>query len=481
MLSSILCMSQFLFSENNKIQGVYLFQSGLEFKHSFIETKVFANIESSAMEDPTYTLTSWGLGIQPFDFLSLKLGSITYSGIWSRFNNPSPSKISPLKHAYSVQQKLLAAMPTKNTINKPLSIMFDIDFPFLTVQTFSTLEFSQELLSGAGITVPFRIKKKDTSSEDFLSGNWTLAWKMTSLHTKENNSWFMNDIYFQKDYFHTFIQEASFKTKSNTLLISSGLSQMPFSNPGLFFRTDYSLTFKAFLLNTHIFLSDIDYLTQSGSFERDTIQVSVNPQLRFNYYGGLLRSFKIGGTSKFVLNNGENSFDSPQWLMAYDLSSEINILFLSFFVQASISDLFLPKRGLTRENIIQKESLVNLRTKIIFKPWYFQKLPRTWLFQVDHERAPLNEDKAKKIALKTEFITAVPIHTTIFKIQIYNEAEINIKNKIELSSLPFGLQVDANIKPFSTQSKTKIKASSQIEVNVKKDTLISELAVILEL
>ncbi len=442
-----------------------LFVTGVQFNSSFFKGKMYAEYETPQEETTSNVLKTWSAQLQPFDFLRLSAGSLSYSGLWSKFNNPAPSTIYPLKNEYTIQKKLITSTPSKTTSERTPSIALEIQFPHFLLTTFTSLDFEGDLFAGSGISIPFGAQYgKETS----VQGSISTAWKMVSHHPKTSDTWFLTQKYFEENIYHTFIQDFSVKYNTSTFLLNTGFTQMPHGKPAGFLRGEYSFSYKPFFLNAQFFLCDINYLGQNGSYKLDTLQMALNPQLHFLQYAGLIRSFKIGFTAKGELQNEEALHRESLFFLFFDIATEVKLLFLTVTASAGISELQIAEQKTIQ---MQEESPISLKTSFKFYPWYLKAIARSWHLQCQYETHPLKKERSDTFDTSINFLYFIPQNDWLkSRITIFSENIIKLNNEEKSQSYAYGIKTYSQIQVSVLKKKQSISINSEIKARKTYDS-----------
>ncbi len=467
-----------IYTEETKLKDDYLFYSGITLSNSYAQVRLFSELEKLDDTKASYELTSWGAKVMPFDFCSLALGGISYSGVWSRLNNPEPNKIAPLKQKYSIQKRLLSTLPSITSSEKPLSIEFNLDLPFVHIQAFSSVSPELASFGGIGTSFPFTLFENKDKPDLQISGRWTTAWKISKLHAKEYDSWFVDTKPFLDDYYHSMVSELALRVPFNTILLSAGLSQNPFGNPLGFFRGEYSLQVNPFLLNAQLFMCDIDYFGQDGRYQKDTFQASLNPQLRFNYYSGFIRSFKLGGTARVELQNGNTFFEETKWLSFFDIASELQCIFLTLHTSVSLSEILITSKEKNIKILLQNNSNLKIQTILLFRPWYLEIIDRVWSVGCGYET------EISKLAKNGDFIINIKLSTKaqinedlLINSNFYGESDFSQIDPLKETSIILGGKINLEYKIKFVKSNQKLRISAQSEFRPKTKSIKSEFSI----
>ncbi len=462
----VLCSTAKIFPQEQEFESSYNLVSGVIVQNDYINARLFSEFDKPYSEMQKILLKTWAFEVEPFSSFTLGVGTYSFSGIWSRFNSPSPVSISPLKHAYNIQSRLLPTLPSASSAAKIPSVNIEVNTTAFSINAFSSISFQKETTGGIGLQIPFLIQGK--KELPLLKGKTVLAWKMIELQSKDSTTWFLQSKSFPKEILHSVIQEILVESSHNTLLTSIGFTQMPYEKPGAFFRTEYSLEVNPFLLNLHAFLCTKHYLSHSGSIEKNPIQVSINPQFRAQFYSGLLRSIKIGLTSKFQVNNGDTFFSKTKMTSSFNASAEIKLLMMSLVNTASISDLLISPNE--KEKIqLQKESSFSYVSKIAFIPWYLESLQRDWSFQMTYNNDVLNNNDLGDGQIKLYFRCTIPTTTTnpIFATAFY-EANLKFEESMRMRSFQCGIKITGKITTKFFEKEQSLTLSAQTELATKE-------------
>lgn len=445
-------------------------QSGIVFDNKYFQANCYGEFETSTDTEPEFELNSWALRIQPFDFLSVTGGTLAYGGVWSRFNNQSPLSISALKQPYTLATRLISNLPGKETKTAQPSLAIGVNFPFLKINAFIGGFQKNQLWGGVGTTLPFNLEPHNKLLPAGLRGTWTVAWRVAHLEQKKSEKWFIPQPIFLSEYYHSFIQELALKTKFNTLLFSAGFSQSPYGKPSGFMRTEYSLALPVFILNAQFFMSDIDYLGQKSSFERDTMRIALNPQLRFNFFGTLIRSVRIGVMAETTYQNTTDIIPKSDWFTTFKLGADVQFVMISLGASASISDLLLTKNQSAPDLLLQKESLLKIQSKVVFRPWYASAFARTWTLNGNYEKYIKKPDSDPNLSIKGSFSGSFIIAKAHrVGIRAATELKLKVPKKMTLNAVSFSLKATTDLRANFFSSTQVLQLSAQTEVDIKKD------------
>ncbi len=477
MVMQVLFFYSVIYTEETKLKDDYLFISGLTLSNKYIQARVFSELEKPNDKKPSYDITAWGIEINPFAFFSLNIGNNSYSGIWSRLNNPSPSKISPLKQKYVIQKRLLSSLPSSTSSKKPLSIELNLSFPLVAVQAISSISPEETTFSGIGFSIPFTLYDNKDNPHLQVSGRWSNAWKMTKLYAKESDSWFSDSKLYLPDYYHSAISELSLRLPYNTVLLSTGISQNPFEKPSGFFRGEYSLQVNPFLLNAQFFICEVNFLDQNGRFQQDTIKASINPQLRFNYFSGIVRSFKLGGTASIELQNGDSFFDEARWVAFFDIESEIQCIFITFNASASLSDLLINSESNNSTAPLQNNSPLKIQTTILLRPWYFEIIDRVWSIGGAYENEIFKPTESGDLIVDIKLSAKSKIEDiALISSNLYAESKISLEKAQKNASVVYGAKLKLALMVNFFELNQKLELSAQSEFNPTSNTIKSEFS-----
>lgn len=447
-------------------------QSGMLFNNKYLQATVYGEFESIADGEKSAKLNSWALMARPFDFLLLAGGTLTYGGTWSLFNTPSPRSINALKQPYARISDLITNLPGSETKTAPLTVVMGISFPFLKIDTFLGGFQENQFFGGVGLSLPFSVKAHKQLLSAGLRGALTLAWQVVPLEQKEHDTWFIPHPPFILDYYHSFIQEFTYKTKFTSLFVATGFSQNPYTTPSGFVRTEYSLALPIFALNGQFFMCDIDYLGQDGNFERDTIRMAINPQLRFSFFGTAIRSIHFGITTEVAYQNTIDLIPISDWYTNFKLAADVQFVMLSLGASANISDLLLVQNENTPYLLFQSESLLKIQSKLLFRPWYAKSFVRTWALNGAYEKYFQKPDSIPKFNLKSNFsgsFTIAKLHQ--FGIHIGTELEFELVPKITLESLHFLFKATTDLYANFLKSTQSLQLDAQAEFDIKESNL----------
>ncbi len=456
----------FAWGSNDEHTTDYKVSTGIAINTKLLNIRVYHEKESIPDSIEELAPKTWFIGFTPFEFLTLKLGAISYSGIWSRFMSATPTKISPTKNSYSLQQRLISSPPTFSTPEKTPSISVVFSFPLFKLEGFISTQEQQDFFSGAGIFFPFNLKQNS------IQGNWSFAWRMGSIHPKPANTWFLNNAYFIEDIFHSFIQELSIKNTTQFFQLALGITQSPQGSPSGFLRSEFTITNNLFLLNAQLFLCDKNYLGQNGDTQKKTIMLGINPQIRLIYYSGLIRSIKVGLTTSAELHKAKKYGENMNWYVHFNIASDIRLVFGSLINSLSIENLLADRNDNTLFILDSQEAVLKVQSKINFFPWYFDLLKREWTIESSYEGKISDLKNTDSISLKT----AVQIHMPLFQIQemrlyLSGERKIVLAKETSLSPITFdiGLKCEASAEIFQHKHTISISAVVQNEITNNKN------------
>ncbi len=438
--------------------------TGLMIDSNIYQIRFFYETKEIPKSFSELSAKTWSIQFNPFNIITLHIGSLSFSGIWSRFNKPQPNTISPIKLPLSIQQRLITSLPSKDTAKRNTSISLDFDFSFLKLTALTSSFLSQEQFLGLGLSIPFNLKNVH------INGNYTVAWKMATLQAKANDSWFMKTSYFPSKTFHAIINELSFKSQINSMILSVGFSERPKGNPASFLRMEHSLILKPFLLNSQIFLCDLNYLTHTNSSIRDTVHISLNPQINFLYFTGLIRSLKLGITITTGLENGESFFDKSTLLSSFSAASELKLIFASFITSASFSAVPFELYKAKPIFFPDKNTAFKLQAKINYYPWYLDIIKREWKLQAQYKTLPLKNDYTGDVTINTSLsIDLVSPFTKQTEITVLGEANYNLAKKNAPIPMTFGLKIFLALEAEAFSQKQEINISAQTDIDVREN------------
>ncbi len=473
-ICTLIVTSISLHATEQTIEQEHVLQAGFLFDADFFTTHIFHKIELSPNTVIDLFPHTWGINIKPHENISLKIGSITYSGIWSRFNNPSPIAISPTKQPYSIQKRFVSTIPTKTSSEKPTSLSLLADFSHISLNSFASISSTSESYYGLGFSIPLISKNQE------ITATLTSAWKMSLLLPKEDSTWFTDEKFFKENYFHAFIQEVSLETNLNTMLLGFGMTQMTQGTPAGFFRWEHSVSIEPFLLNSQVFLSDINYIGQSGSIQKETLQVGINPQLRFKYYSGLIRAWNIGLTATTELQNDKNPVNHHIWNASLKASSTVTLIFLSLTTSFSFSDVMIENTSKSPVTFKPtEESIVNSQIKLLYNPWYFPQLKRIWTLQVQYEKKPLVVDDKGSIFAKLSIRSTIPFE--FFKktqVLLSGELDYNVSSKQDVPNLVYSIKLLSEIPTLIQTNTMQVEYDFEIHTQEKINKLQSKISII---
>lgn len=455
---------------------------GVTLTKEYFQTRFYGEFKSSVEEsNQSVRLNSWAFQLKPANFFTLTTGTLIYGGIWSRFNNPAPLRIGALKQPYTLSTRLISNLPNKGTKTGFPSISAYINLPFLKVTLLLADSKTSKLSGGIGLSIPFRIDKYSTLLPAGLRGTISFAWRTVYLKQKQDDRWFLLYPYFVSEYFHSLIQELALKTKYNTVLFSAGFSQSPYGKPSGFIRTEYSLALPIFILNAHLFLSDIDYLSQNGNFERDTIRFAINPQLRFSFFGKAIRSIRIGVVANTIYKNSTDLIPTSDWFTSFTANADVQFVMLSIGVHAGIFDLLLSEQ----QAILQNDSLLKIQSTVLFRPWYLSSFPRTWVLSYNYAQYIKKKDRPSDLSLKGSFSGGFTIAKRYqFGIDAATEIDFEFPKKMTIKAIRFLCKMSTDISARFFNGKQKLELSAQTELVIKESRLsdiTADFSVILKL
>lgn len=474
MLSFFFCLLIFFHistvtAEDSMPEANFSLKSGISYKGEYLQARVYGDFEKDSTDDVQSELSAWGIKLEAFDFLSIMGGNLVYSGLWSRFNSPAPYSIDSLKQAYSLSSGLNTYLPGKTTSTANLAIATVLDFPFMEFTAFCSGFEENNITAGAGTSFPFSVNPDKTIFPLGLRGLWTIAWKMSYVEQKNHTTWFMPQPMFPPDYIHAFLQEFSLKTQANTLTFSAGITQMPYGQPAKFLRTEYSLSLPIFLLNAQFFLCDIDYLGLNESFERDTVHIALNPQLRFDFIGKFIRSLKFGISTKTIHENTTDTFPQNDWITSATVGTEIRFVMFLLSAKASVSELLLKNLAISPTAPMQKDSLLKIQTDFAFYPWYLDAFSRTWTFGADYECYVQKPDSVPNLYIDGKFSGTILIAQ---KHKIGLNASVALQYKVNqtlsLYTTLYTFKASTEIKTSFLNSSQQLQLSAQTELYIKE-------------
>ncbi len=317
--------------------------NGVSLSEKHLEARIYYDLEQKQFEEFYHGIKTWGTKLHLFDCISLGFGNMSLSGAWSKFNNPCPSDIDPLKNEIEISKTLVISLPTSSSVNDSVLASVELDLPVFRLNGYFE-GFGSEKFSG-GVCCSFLFKHSNPS---VLTLQTTTTWQTIPLSKKPEETWFLENPYFKSQQSHSFIQEIAIKSFNVSSIFNFGVMQMPFIKNSWFFRNENSFLFLPFLLNIQSFYCSEDYLCHDGSFVSSPIAFGINPQLRFSFDSDVLRNINIGFSCNANLSKAKVFYIPMQWEYEYtglleiilntvtvgfevengeDFSSELNFLY----------------------------------------------------------------------------------------------------------------------------------------------------------
>ncbi len=456
-----------LFSETNIREGDYSFIQGITYNNTVLDARFFSEVSKEHLEPYQYKIHAWAVKLKPIDIFSLSIGTLSNTGIWGRFNTIAPINLNPHKQPYIVQNRLTTSLPSIYSSLSDITIQAHVSTQILTLSSFISNFYNEKLSAGVGISIPFKSEEPKHPLFSAISGRWTFAWKTSVITPKSFETWYTDFPSFIESYFHAGVQELAVKMGRQTIILGAGISQSTIGRPNTFFRSEYTFNNAPFLLNSSIFLSDLNYLKHNGRFEQKTVFIAFNPQLKYNLYGSFVRSLHFGLSSNTECLNEQNT-PSAVWLTSFSFSNEIELVFLTVLTTITLSDLVENQKSFF---ILQEDSTTTIQTKIIFRPWYLDMLTRTWTIKSEFKKegALLNAPWDISLQVNSDFF---------FEALKENDLYIVFSNKITCDkitkglfsnlTLEFSMKTTIREAIFFSHQDIVLNLNSQLQVTEKK-------------
>ncbi len=464
-----------LFGTDTKNEEAFSLSYGISLQTFFLNTKVFSEYKMEEGKITYNTIKSWGVKLIPFEIVNINIGTLTNSGIWSRFTTIAPFNLAPLKRPYAIQSRLITNLPSKSTTSSPLSVQASLDIASLKISMLTTDVLGTAPSFGLGISIPFIIDESKDILKSSIKGQWSIAWRMIEINPKTYNTWYIHFPSFIKSYFHTGVQELSLKSHFHTTLLGMGISQNPYDGPRGFLRGEHSYKKNGFLLNSSIFFSNDNYLKQNGNFEKKLVVIGLNPQLEYNYYGSFIRSTRFGFSSNSELAKTDES-GPALWSSSLSFANEIEMVFFNIETVFSVSDIsFLSKNPF----IEFSESVTSLQGEIHFRPWTLPLLPRTWAITGEYTKEISHLYNQGDLRLELELTAFYAISDKIDIIaSIFGESNFLFEKPPILNSMTYAFELKSNIILNAFQKKQSVQVASQFQIDFEKTVLRKTLLTI---
>ena len=107
---AFVCFSTFC-SEDSLDWNISLL-NGIIVTENYFDVRVYYEGEKKHLEEFTHGLKTWATRVHAFDCFSLGVGNFSQSGVWSKFKNPTPNFIAPLKEPFAISKSLISVLPT---------------------------------------------------------------------------------------------------------------------------------------------------------------------------------------------------------------------------------------------------------------------------------------------------------------------------------------------------------------------------------
>ncbi|MCR5699590.1 MAG: hypothetical protein K6G52_08105 [Treponemataceae bacterium] len=348
------------------LQGKYKYEN----EANLFALKLQDNLFSSVVHTEIYPesgLKNWGTRFYDGN-LYLNLGSLSFSGLKSRMNNPNWQGIDALKTIKVDSLKARSQNPATWSSSTPFSafasytlplentVSFKPAFSFVWTPSFIKTEdektdeeiFTDSSLYFASLLFPFRFKAKKSGS---IRLDFTLNYGTNYLENNEK-SWYLDEPFFQSERQHLFMETLYFYSRYFSFQTLFGQNSSPQGSVKLYNRTDALLTVDFsrdahFSTEARLLLCQNDLHSLSGKTLRVPLHYCILPEFTFDLKNSSLSfSFLFDAQYKYSGGKEAQSLNSNLYQGAVELDflywnlstkythSDVNEVYLGFWVQA---------------------------------------------------------------------------------------------------------------------------------------------------
>jgi hypothetical protein len=368
-------------------------------------------------KDPEFSLNNWGLRVEPADFISFSLGTISARGIVSRLKEPIPTAWGALRNPSLPQtgfSHVLASVSTETAKSVAGAVQLNADIARVGTEfaLYLTLPQSFREESSIGEDALFPLYSVLTLHFPALSRirrwNLSLFGGLGPVSPDEQNVWFRRRSWFYGENALYTAAEYAMQTKRTTLLVSGGVMKHPAGGFSGYVRTEGAIAGPAAGLGAVFAFTDPWYISFSGKTP-DIIRAQLNPYLTLS---GKKTVFRLGVLADIRLRRGAAFAALPWTTETFKLEARLSAPLGRLTFRTELKDLN-GGIGFTAADIFAglfaPEPISTTAFKVSlgadFVPPY-GKLKRNWSFKAFFEMYPAAEGEKQKKVFSGEILFA---------------------------------------------------------------------------